>query len=1373
MRKCMMYIVLMSVFALAATVSFANGIPIGVLTYVEGRVDILDREESAIPVVREDEVWVGDSVRTKSFSKAEIKFNDGSVLRLAPNTRVLIEEFKMEEQVRQSASLKLFRGKIKTLVSKVRGETNFFVKTPNMDGSIKGSSILISYGMGQTNVFVKEGGISVNNPLFPDEAVKIRRGEAVSIPTDAPPSTKRDYLDIEMKMHSKDTDPLKPRVKPKEMQIMEGWIVKLREPVNMLKSGEKDWRKAVMNEPVKTGDEIEVEEGGSVEIRLENGNSISLKENTIIKVTRLWYNAKTGSYENVFEAKYGKLKAVIERLDKKSKFEIKTPVAVCGARGTIMYLDITKRKTWASYEGGPGVVTSTISGRTVPVGTGQNATADDTGFITDARDTTNNERMSFDETWDPGKGVEGYSSPGDDTGTTPGGTDVTGGTGETGGTGGTGDTGAGDTGNTQEPFDDVPFEQGGGTSGQGGTYDFYFAGQFIRYNAGLRGFELAGSLTAGIDIDEDREIDPPDLAYLVQEGSYSRPTGYRLWTGDLTGTPDEGVNVRGWMSGNMASWESVLSALYIDSDGILGCVLGYLDDPRCSLFSGDGDSFIFPIVDGDTGYAPGDIYNDAIMTIEEITGNLAGAPAGNFRHEFTRVTTEDTGIWRGFYIQNSAGYIPNYVGNYYISKLSGTNDTGAPVNVYLLGRPIGSDSSMLYTVGMTQSEVLKSYLGMGVGETVPVSQNMNFNIATCGIYTQDEELFSVGIERNLLYDWTGQWEETGSGIGVTRLVSHYTPQERWAGYPSTFNSIGEFYNSRTPDESFVWYCDYDGGHPFSSYNPFEDTRVTSGGSSYYGLMGGASQSEWAFGNGIAIFLTPGGGGTYNAGLLILNHINGFYSDIIFRHIMEGDVETMQIAFDVGINPDLLYPGGAGAIEENVWDGPGNLLCDLPSGGSLNGTIDYTGMGITGQDWGIWGGRYHLQYNRTGNDSWIGFGTGDFVDQGADGDMYYALMGYDYNNKIGTMRMRMVGVSFINGQISVQTGIIDGMYDTYFHGVGSGMYFNEAFFPTFQNTYDPQLGIANRDILVCNDPPAGGAWGWGGDFDTAGGSAGSIDLDLLFGASIGYEDGLDGLLTGLCFLKMRGDYQKPAAPITGWNMWLGGHGYDDLSPNTPPSTVWFGNAGGNTWNSGAIDGTFKGMFFTRCYDDIAQEWTTTGGFIGGDGMPNEPVGKFIGHYVDGEDYTWEGICVAEWVEVTDLFDASTFDTISDFLFETPITELHSELLGGGAGDFLAGGTLTSVTFDLTVYQNAALDLLWTGDINGLFSGTTGPSWTVDWINGADQVTLAGDVWDPLTNQWHAAVSGTWGSYTFQEGSEAGGTFDAGTGTFTGIGAGTCE
>ena len=1391
MKRSLLIAMIVLLISIPGT-SFADE-AIGRITHREGRVDILGRSEGrALPVVREDEILVGDSIRTKTFSKAEITFKDNSILRLGPDTLVLIEDYALEGNKRKNASIKLMRGKMKTIVSKTKGKTNFFVATPNMSGEIKGSDILISYQANMTNVLVKEGNILVKNPQYPEDVIKVLKGEALTVLQDSPPSQKRECLDIELKLQSKNVDPLrleKP-VELKEMTVMEGWVSTAAEPVEILKNGKTLWRKVVLNESVKTGDEIITKDGGSADIRLENGNFVAIKENSHVKIVKLWLNSKTGDYENLFEAKYGKIKAVIEKLTKDSKFEVKTPVAVCGARGTIMYLDITERSTQAFYEGGGGVITSLISGQSTLVGIGQNSMADNTGFVAEPRNTTNEQRMNLDDTWSGNSGVSGYSSPGGDAGNTTGVTGMTGGTSGATGTGGTTTTG-GD--GAIDPFNDMPFNgqttTGGGSTTEEETHDMSFSGQFTRYNAVLGSYEMAGSLTAGIDIHEDREINPPDLAYLVQEGSYVKPDGYRLWTGDLTGTPADDVELRGWMSGSMASWESVLSALYIDSDGIVGGVIGYLDDPSSGTFSGDGDSFIFPLTDEDTGYAPQDIHNDSIMAIENLSGTLDGEDAGYFENHFMRVDTEDTGIWRGFYRQDSAPYLPEYIGEYYTCKLTGFDNLENRTDIYLLGRQLGSDSSMLYAVGSTRSEEdPKTYLGMGVGQTVFGDGAIDLDITTAGISAQDEDLFGVSVSYNKLYDWIDGWEEIGYSIGLDKLSSQYSPEQRWAGYPSTFNSIGEFYNAYSPDnESFLWFCDYDGEHPFSSYNPYDDTRLTSGGAAYYGSMGGWSQSEDAFGNAAAIFLAPAGEGIYNAGLLFINKINGFYSDIIYKLIVEGRVETMQITEideESGIVPELLYVGGDGVIEVNSWDLPGEFFSSLPNDGSLNGTVDIVSMKISEQPWGIWDGEYHMEYNPNGNSSWMAMGKCDFVDEDREGSMYCALFGYDYFG-YDTMRIESVGVTLIGDAMTFHTGAVNGIYDTDFHGIGTGVYFNEDFFPAFKADYSESF-VNESNILISNWMGDDGDWAWGGSFDTEGGTEGDIDIRKLYGGELSFEDD-DGesLGSGLCFLRLEGTYTKPEDPITGWNMTLGGHAYQEISPESAPTAIWFGWADGDTWNSGSIDGTFDGFYFSKWYEEEEESWKAGGGILGGEGREDDPVGKVIGHYVDGDDalvegeeYSWEGICVSEWVEVTDLLDPSTFDTLSNFLFEVPITEAHSEFLEGGGGSFDVGGTLSEVTFDLEFFQNAALSNVWTGFINGTYSG--GPenivdlqAWSVSWTEGSSQIGLNGDIWDIETNEWHADVTGNWNSCIIQPGSEAGGTFDPETSTFIGIGAGTWE
>ena len=67
--------------------------PVGQFTSIEGRVDVTRPDHDAIPVRVGDKVFEKDIIRAKSKSKAEIRFIDGNVMRIAQSTRVEISEF--------------------------------------------------------------------------------------------------------------------------------------------------------------------------------------------------------------------------------------------------------------------------------------------------------------------------------------------------------------------------------------------------------------------------------------------------------------------------------------------------------------------------------------------------------------------------------------------------------------------------------------------------------------------------------------------------------------------------------------------------------------------------------------------------------------------------------------------------------------------------------------------------------------------------------------------------------------------------------------------------------------------------------------------------------------------------------------------------------------------------------------------------------------------------------------------------------------------------------------------------------------------------------------------------------------------------------
>jgi len=103
--------------------------PVGTFTYIKGSVDITAPGMKAVPARKGDDVNVGDIIRTKTNSKAEIALIDGSILRFAEKSRVEINEYIVEKEQTRGI-LKLFRGKIQNIVKKAAGGT-FGRKTQN------------------------------------------------------------------------------------------------------------------------------------------------------------------------------------------------------------------------------------------------------------------------------------------------------------------------------------------------------------------------------------------------------------------------------------------------------------------------------------------------------------------------------------------------------------------------------------------------------------------------------------------------------------------------------------------------------------------------------------------------------------------------------------------------------------------------------------------------------------------------------------------------------------------------------------------------------------------------------------------------------------------------------------------------------------------------------------------------------------------------------------------------------------------------------------------------------------------------------------------------------------------------------------------
>lgn len=203
-------IILLLLFLLTALCAAAHAKPVGTFSRVEGRVDITSPGEPARPVARGDEVGIGDIIRAKSESKAEIAFVDGGILRIAPKSRVKIDRYLVEGD-RTSSLFNLFRGKIETVVKKSGGlfggrdANKQEVHTPTAVCGVRGTDFFSTYQKGISSFVFKEGHGYGYNKGRPDIVMDIHAGQAMVVLGSNVPPIVRAATAEEISRNSADT----------------------------------------------------------------------------------------------------------------------------------------------------------------------------------------------------------------------------------------------------------------------------------------------------------------------------------------------------------------------------------------------------------------------------------------------------------------------------------------------------------------------------------------------------------------------------------------------------------------------------------------------------------------------------------------------------------------------------------------------------------------------------------------------------------------------------------------------------------------------------------------------------------------------------------------------------------------------------------------------------------------------------------------------------------------------------------------------------------------------------------------------------------------------------------------------------------------
>jgi len=134
---------------------------VGRITQVEGRVDLLKGGQlPANPVKLEDPVALGDVLRTKSCSKANITFVDNTIITISPESRIAIEEYMYDPaKGKRSAVLQLFHGMALAVVSKIfkTEQPDFVIKTHTAIMGVRGTEVGIRLSANDSTFLNFEG----------------------------------------------------------------------------------------------------------------------------------------------------------------------------------------------------------------------------------------------------------------------------------------------------------------------------------------------------------------------------------------------------------------------------------------------------------------------------------------------------------------------------------------------------------------------------------------------------------------------------------------------------------------------------------------------------------------------------------------------------------------------------------------------------------------------------------------------------------------------------------------------------------------------------------------------------------------------------------------------------------------------------------------------------------------------------------------------------------------------------------------------------------------------------------------------------------------------------------------------------------------
>ncbi len=136
------------------------------VAYVEGEATLMPAGRNTSVVLSEDRVVnTGDRIDTGKDGSVELLLPDESVVRVGPESRVVVREAGYVEVTKKSSNvLNLLYGKVRAVVAPLlNAESRFIIETENTTVGVRGTDFVVSHdkAAGETDVLCSDGAVEL------------------------------------------------------------------------------------------------------------------------------------------------------------------------------------------------------------------------------------------------------------------------------------------------------------------------------------------------------------------------------------------------------------------------------------------------------------------------------------------------------------------------------------------------------------------------------------------------------------------------------------------------------------------------------------------------------------------------------------------------------------------------------------------------------------------------------------------------------------------------------------------------------------------------------------------------------------------------------------------------------------------------------------------------------------------------------------------------------------------------------------------------------------------------------------------------------------------------------------------------------------